>query len=83
MPIIIGCVLGFLAWFLMRYLVAGLYGDSPRTVFDLDEHAFDFHVAQRDDYEGVLFIDHRWQVDAGVKKAAPERKRKPASGAKA
>src|SRR5437899_4083089 len=25
MPIIIGCVLGFLAWFLVRYLVAGLY----------------------------------------------------------
>ena len=65
------------------YLVAGLYGDSPRTVFDLDEHAFDFHVAQRDDYEGVLFIDHRWHVDAGVKKTVPDRKRKPASGAKA
>jgi hypothetical protein len=42
------------------YLIVGLYGESPRIVYEMHDHINDFQVAQWDDYEGVMYINHRW-----------------------
>jgi hypothetical protein len=44
------------------YLLVGLMGDKPDTIYEFREHAYDFQVSQWDQYEGLVYVDHRWRA---------------------
>ena len=43
------------------YLVVGLFGESTTRIYDFQEHAYDFQVAQWDQYEGLAYVHHEWK----------------------
>jgi ABC-type polysaccharide/polyol phosphate transport system ATPase subunit len=58
------------------YLVIGVFGESPRFVFEMHDHISDFQVAQWDEYEGTIYIDHEWKVSV---QTGAGRQRPPAA----
>ena len=44
------------------YLLAGLFGEKVSTVYEMRNHAYEFQVDQRDDYQGLVFLPHTWGV---------------------
>ncbi len=44
------------------YLLAGLFGEKVGTVYEMRNHAYEFQVDQRDDYQGLVFLPHTWGV---------------------
>jgi ABC-type polysaccharide/polyol phosphate transport system ATPase subunit len=46
------------------YLLVGLFGEKVATVYEFRNHAYEFQVEQRDDYQGMVFLPHSWRVKA-------------------
>jgi ABC-2 type transport system ATP-binding protein len=44
------------------YLLVGLLGESAATVYQALDHAWDFQVAQDDDFEGLTYQAHSWRL---------------------
>lgn len=46
------------------YLLVGIFGERVTTVYEMRDHAYEFQVDQRDDYEGAVYLPHTWRVSA-------------------
>jgi hypothetical protein len=46
------------------YLQVGLFGEKVATLYEMRDHAYEFQVDQRDDYQGLVFLPHSWRVRA-------------------
>ena len=44
------------------YLLVGIFGDKVATLYEMKEHAYEFRVEQKDDYEGAVFLPHTWRI---------------------
>ena len=44
------------------YLLVGVFGQKVSTVYEMKEHAYEFQVDQRDDYQGLMYLPHKWRV---------------------
>jgi ABC-type polysaccharide/polyol phosphate transport system ATPase subunit len=44
------------------YVLTGVLGEDADTVYESKEHAWDFQVVQGDDYEGLTYQGHSWQL---------------------
>ena len=61
------------------YLVVGLFGESTARIHDFQEHAYDFQVAQWDQYEGLTYVHHTWRSGAlsDARRGSPGRRSHP------
>jgi ABC-type polysaccharide/polyol phosphate transport system ATPase subunit len=44
------------------YLLVGVFGDKVATVYEMRDHAYEFQVDQRDDYQGLMYLAHSWRI---------------------
>jgi ABC-type polysaccharide/polyol phosphate transport system ATPase subunit len=44
------------------YLLVGVFGEKVSTVYEMKDHAYEFQVDQRDDYQGLMYLPHEWRV---------------------
>jgi ABC-type polysaccharide/polyol phosphate transport system ATPase subunit len=44
------------------YLLVGVFGEKVSTVYEMRDHAYEFQVHQRDDYQGLMYLAHSWRV---------------------
>jgi len=44
------------------YLLVGVFGEKVSTVYEMKDHAYEFQVDQRDDYQGLMYLPHDWRV---------------------
>jgi ABC-type polysaccharide/polyol phosphate transport system ATPase subunit len=44
------------------YLLVGVFGEKVATVYEMRDHAYEFQVDQRDDYQGLMYLPHDWRV---------------------
>jgi ABC-type polysaccharide/polyol phosphate transport system ATPase subunit len=45
------------------YLIVGLFGTKPSTVYEFHDRVYEFQVTHRDGYQGLVFMPHRWHVE--------------------
>lgn len=44
------------------YLLVGVFGEKVASVYEMRDHAYEFQVDQRDDYQGLTYLPHSWRV---------------------
>jgi hypothetical protein len=44
--------------------LVGIFGESVTTVYEMKDHAYEFRVDQRDNYDGAVYLPHSWRVRA-------------------
>jgi ABC-type polysaccharide/polyol phosphate transport system ATPase subunit len=47
------------------YLLVGVWGDKRSTLYEMQDHAYEFQVDQRDEYQGLAYLPHTWRVREG------------------
>jgi ABC-type polysaccharide/polyol phosphate transport system ATPase subunit len=44
------------------YLLVGVWGDRRSTLYEMQDHAYEFQVDQHDEYQGLAYLPHEWRV---------------------
>jgi ABC-type polysaccharide/polyol phosphate transport system ATPase subunit len=47
------------------YLLVGVFGEKVATVYEMKDHAYEFQMDQRDDYQGLMYLEHSWRIRGG------------------